>query len=239
MAGPSDMLIPTTRLHDVIQQTIAVEIFTAVHCSESGIIWEVFVTSLNQRGHMLHRRNDARAFDPKCPSRRAHSWICVSLSTLLCEILGGGGSHMAPAILMNMLQWSRNASLYTSWNAKVHHRVQKHLTIKSWPSIYIFISLWSHFKTIFSSLHLWDFPNKSVHFFLLLCVLLVFQAVQNSNSAFLLCSHAVCNISDATSCLKRATVRNKKSCVYIETSSCVGILVPIVSLKCNLREKSQ
>jgi hypothetical protein len=30
MAGPSDTLIPTTRLHDVIKQTIAVEIFIAV-----------------------------------------------------------------------------------------------------------------------------------------------------------------------------------------------------------------
>jgi hypothetical protein len=69
MAGQSDTLIPTTRLHDVIKQTIAVEIFIPVKtsnpmCSERQIIWEVFMASFKQRGHMLYRRNDARALDP-------------------------------------------------------------------------------------------------------------------------------------------------------------------------------
>jgi hypothetical protein len=86
MAGPSDTLIPTTRLYDVIKQTIAVEIFITLKtsnlmCSESEIIVEVFMAKFKQRCHMLYHRNDARALDPPVSES-----MCPQFN--LCKILG-------------------------------------------------------------------------------------------------------------------------------------------------------
>lgn len=106
MAGPSDTLIPTTRLHDVIKQTISVEIFIAVKtsnpmCSESQIIGEVFVASFKLRGHMLHHRNDAHALDPQVFQQMCSQLNLFCFQTF-CEILWG--SQMAPPTLVNTFQ---------------------------------------------------------------------------------------------------------------------------------------